>query len=78
MVYNPVSGDTHLLNLVEQTALEEIESAGRVTFEELAESLLERLEIDDRAQLETYLQTLLQQFEEVGLISCQSSVVSCQ
>lgn len=68
MVFNPASGDTHLLNLVERTALEEIEAAGRLSFEDLAAKLAERLQLDDITDLETYLLKLLAQFSEVGLI----------
>lgn len=69
VVFNPVSGDTHLLNLIERAALEEIVAAGRISFERLRDQLAELLELEVTGDLEAYLESLLAQFQDVGLIA---------
>ncbi len=68
VVFNAASGDTHSLNLLERTALACVEDRQPVSAGELARRVAEELEIDADEALVRYLDALLAQFDEVGLV----------
>jgi PqqD family protein of HPr-rel-A system len=68
VLYNPESGDTHLLNLVERAALQIIADHSPIDFERLAQLLSEQLEVESDCDARGYLQKLIDQFDELGLI----------
>ena len=72
VVFNPRSGDTHLLNLVERTALECLDEGSCIRSEDdmdaLAIAVSSRLDISADQRLRQYLRQLVTQFDELGLI----------
>jgi PqqD family protein of HPr-rel-A system len=73
VVFNTGSGAAHLLNVVEAEALHCLEGSER-SCSELVDDVAEALDIGDaKDNLERYLQELLAQFQDVGLIESLKS-----
>jgi hypothetical protein len=74
LVYDPSSGETILLNVVERCALECLEPQGvAISFTMWVEQVAKELDASDVPQLSRYLESLSQQFEDVGLCHCRTS-----
>jgi len=74
VVYQPASGDTHLLNLVAGEVLVSLrEAPARVA--ELADRMALRLALPpgERAKLLDEIETLLSQLDELGLVEAQGT-----
>ena len=74
VVFNPRSGDTHLLNLVERTALACLDDRGLCVRAEgdldaLVTAVSSQLDITADERLRQYLHRLIAQFDELGLIA---------
>ena len=68
VVFNTGSGDCYLLNLIEAETLRSIERSDWA-FAELSEQVAGALDAGDlKLELEQYLEKLLTQFQEVGLV----------
>ena len=67
VIYNPISNDTHLVDIIaEQTLL--VLLAGPRTHAQLASKLTESLTLDNDEELKAYLEVLLPEFDKLGLI----------
>src|SRR5262249_9723902 len=67
VVYNPASGDTHLLNPVAAAALQCLEQSP-TSLAQLTEWVASELDLESEPELRQHLEKLLTQFEELGLI----------
>ena len=72
VVFNPRSGDTHLLNLVEREGLSSLEAAP-LDADELTTELAHRLEIEPDDQLRRYAQNLIALLADLGLVETAGS-----
>jgi PqqD family protein of HPr-rel-A system len=68
LAFNPQTGSTHLLNLVDREALELLLAENSLAQPQIVQRLAQALEIDADAALEEYVASLLPQLEQVGLI----------
>jgi PqqD family protein of HPr-rel-A system len=67
LVFNPASGDTHLVDLTARTGLACLE-AGPKSGEEICQQMLAELELEPETDLRPYVAKLLGHFREVGLV----------
>ena len=72
VVFNSDSGQTHLLDLVSREALTCLQGAA-LDVGELSDRMAERLDIDNNDELRLYVERLVSQFDELGLIDTESS-----
>jgi PqqD family protein of HPr-rel-A system len=72
LVFNPVSGDTHLLDLVARMGLACLEE-GPKSGEEMCQRMIAQLELDADTDLRPYVAKLLGQLRELGLVEGVSS-----
>jgi len=70
VVYNPASGQTHLLDLVSGEGLSCLQESF-LDLGTLCERMAHRLDIENDAQLRSYVAMLLSQFEELGLLELE-------
>jgi len=68
VTFNPASGATHLLNLVDRQVVLVLASDRTMASPEIVQKVAQALEIDADTALEEYVATLLPQLEQVGLI----------
>ena len=68
VVYYPLSGDTHLLNVVDASALKCVPADSAVELDSLVQRVANELDVAADDQLRDYLQRLVLQFDELGLI----------
>ena len=66
VVYNPLSGDTHEVNIMAADILRELKST--LSFEQLFERIAVLYEIIVNEDLAIQIERLVQQFDELGLI----------
>jgi PqqD family protein of HPr-rel-A system len=67
LVFNPASGDTHLLDITARTGLAALET-GPKSGEEMCQQMLAELELEPGTDLRPYVARLLGHFREVGLV----------
>lgn len=67
LVFNPVSGDTHMLDITARTGLASLE-AGPKSGEEMCQHMLAELGLDPGTDLRLYVARLLGHFRELGLV----------
>jgi PqqD family protein of HPr-rel-A system len=67
LVFNPASGDTHLLDLPARTGLACLE-AGPQSGEEMCRQMVVQLELEPETDLQPYVAKLLGRFRELGLV----------
>ena len=67
MVYSPLSGDTHILDLVSGEVIRALLQAPR-SFATLCMRVADLLQIDDDAQTAENLRAVLAHLDEIGLI----------
>jgi PqqD family protein of HPr-rel-A system len=67
VVYNPLSGETHQLNLMALDALQFLQHAA--TLQMLTEHICMLYQTDDTTAINQQMLQLIEQFDELGLIS---------
>lgn len=67
IMYNPLSGETHQLNLMAVDALNFLQTPA--TLPTLTEHICQLYQTDDSAAISEQMTTLIKQFDEIGLIS---------
>ena len=70
VVYNPASGQTHLLDLVSGEGLSCLQDSS-LDLGTLCERMAGRLDIENDAELRQYVASLLSQLEELGLVELE-------
>jgi PqqD family protein of HPr-rel-A system len=68
VLLSQTSGDTHLLNLVERTALQIFADHSPIDLARLSSLLCARLDIENDSDVQKYLAQMVIQFDELGLI----------
>ena len=72
LVFNPASGDTHLLDLVSSSGLACLE-AGPLSGEEICQRMALHLELPPEKDLRPYVSQLLSRLRELGLVESVST-----
>jgi PqqD family protein of HPr-rel-A system len=67
VVYNPLSGNTHFLDIMSGEVLEAI-IAGRTTLRQLCAHMAEFLDVANDARIEESVREILTALDELGLI----------
>jgi PqqD family protein of HPr-rel-A system len=67
IMYNPLSGETHQLNLMAVDALSFLQTPA--TLPTLTEHICHLYQTDDSATISEQMTALIKQFDEIGLIS---------
>lgn len=71
VVFNPLSGDTHRLNLIESAVLKSVCDNAGIDVASLFASVSQSLGVADDKSLRDYFSALLEQYEELGLIEAE-------
>jgi len=72
VVFNPASGDTHLLDLAARAGLVCLET-GPKSGMEICQEMIKLLELEPATDLRPYVGKLLGHFREIGLVESASS-----
>ena len=72
VVYDPLSGHTHKLDLVTGTVLESIAGGSHCT-EDICALVADFLEVGDAARVVSNVGTILNRLEEIGLVESSKS-----
>lgn len=71
VVFNPDSGQTHLLDIVSREGLSCLQETA-LDVAELRDQLAERLEVERDDELRLYVERLVSKFDELGLLVAES------
>ena len=72
VVFDSESGETHLLDVVSREALSCLQGA-TLDIGELCGAMAERLDVENDDELRRYVEHLVSQFDELGLVDDESA-----